>query len=406
LNNGNTQAPQVQQNLRHLRVFLTVVNTKSVTKAAESCHLSQPAVTQALTKIERELQTKLFTRSPQGLFTTAQGDILAERVKRAFRYLDPALDDLSPRLRMLTTTSQLRALIAVRESQNFTLAAKKLGLAQPTVHRAVTQFEDEAGRPLFDRTSFGIVATKAADTLAQAARLALAELAQAEVDLADANDEEAGRIVIGAMPLSRSYVLPRAISEFRKLRPRTPIQILEGPYSDLLAGLRRGEIDFLIGAMRDPPPIGDVEQLVLFSDTIIVVAGNHHPLLTGDRPTPDQLASFPWIVGQTGTPIRRHFDALFEGTGRRPLSIVESSSLILMRELMDRTDHLGCISSLQAQAELERGLMKALPLDLNHTQRPIGVTLRVDWLPTVAQKLFLDLVGHTGKNPLDDKPCD
>src|SRR5262249_47055061 len=161
-----------------------------------------------------------------------------------------------------------------------------------------------------------------ASGLAQAARLALAELAQAEIDLADANDEEAGKIVIGAMPLSRSFVLPRAIAEFRKLRPRTPIHVLEGPYTDLLSGLRRGEIDFLIGAMREPAPIGDVEQRILFTDTIVVVAGKHHPLLDCQAPKIEELASFPWVVGQKGTPIRRHFDAMFEGLGRQPSGIV------------------------------------------------------------------------------------
>ncbi len=380
-----------------------MVDTNSVTRAADVCHLSQPAVTQALSKIERALRTSLFTRTPQGLFANVQGDVLAKRVRRAFGFLDPALNELSPRLRMVATSSQLQALIAVREAENFTLAARRLGLAQPTVHRAVTQLEEEAARPLFERTSYGIVATRAAGTLAQAARLAFAELAQAEVDLAETLSEEAGRIVIGAMPLSRSFVLPRAIAEFRKFRPNTPIHILEGPYADLLAGLRRGEIDFLIGALRDPAPIGDVEQRFLFTDTLVVVAGSNHPLAARSELSVEELAAYPWIVGQRGTPIRRHFDALFEGLGRPPTSIVESSSLILMRELLNGTDHLGCISYLQAQAELSRGLLKALPLDLSHTARPIGLTLRVNWMPTRAQEQFLKLVS-SNEQPVAETP--
>ncbi len=389
----------MQHNLRHLRVFLAVVDTNSVTRAADLCHLSQPAVTQALSKIERELGTSLFTRIPQGVFANAQGDVLAKRVRRAFGYLDPALLELSPRLRMVATSSQLEALIAVREAENFTLAARRLGLAQPTVHRAVTQLEEEAARPLFERTSYGIVATRAAGTLAQAARLAFAELTQAEVDLADTLSEEAGKIVVGAMPLSRYFVLPRAIAEFRKLRPKTPIHILEGPYADLLAGLRRGEIDFLIGALRDPAPIGDVEQRVLFTDTLVIVSGSDHPLAGQDNVTTDDLASYPWIVGQKGTPIRRHFDALFQASANPPTSIVESSSLILMRELLNCTHHLGCISYLQAQAELKRGLIKALPLDLRHTARPIGLTVRANWMPTSAQAQFLELVSNYEEAP-------
>jgi LysR family transcriptional regulator of gallate degradation len=387
----------MQHNLRHLRVFLAVVDTSSVTKAAEISHLSQPAVTQGIGKIENTFGASMFKRTPQGLFATPAGDALAKRVRRAFRYLDPALAELSPRLRTVATSSQLEALIAVRECQNFTLAAKRLGLAQPTVHRAITQLEQEAARPLFERTSYGIVATRIAQSLAQAARLAFAELAQAEVDLADMLSEEAGQIVVGAMPLSRSFVLPKAIAAFRKIRPKTPIHILEGPYADLLAGLRRGDIDFLIGALRHPAPIDDVEQRELFTDTLVVVAGNQHPLASRSEISIEELASYPWIVGQRGTPIRTHFDALFAGSDHAPVGIVESGSLILMRELLAITDHLGCISYLQAQAELSRGLVKTLPLDLRHTARPIGLTLRANWLPTLAQQQFLDFVSTMGE---------
>ncbi|AYD04880.1 LysR family transcriptional regulator [Neorhizobium sp. NCHU2750] len=379
-------------NLRHLRVFLEVVDHHSVTRAAEICNLSQPAVTQGLSKIEGSLGVSLFTRTPQGLFVTPSGNVLARRVRRAFNYLDPALKELGPRLHIVATASQLQALIAVRESQNFTLAARRMGLAQPTVHRAIGQLEQEAARPLFERTAYGIVATRLTQALAQAAQLAFGELSQAEVDLADSLQEEAGRVVVGAMPLSRSFLLPRAIAAFRQVRPTTPVHIVEGPYADLLARLRCGEIDFLIGALRFPAPIGDVEQTELFSDTLAVVAGNHHPLAAQDNISIELLASYPWIVGQKGTPLRGHFDALFETAGHVAASIIESSSLILMRELLSITDHLGCISYLQAQAELSRGLLKALPLDLSHTARPIGLTRRLDWMPTKAQTQFLALV--------------
>jgi LysR family transcriptional regulator of gallate degradation len=136
-------------NLRHLRVFLAVVDTGSVTRAADACHVSQPAVTQALNKIERTAGVSLFTRTPHGMFVNKTGERLATRVRRAFNYLDPALTELAPRLRITATTAQLQALIAVREAENFTLAARRMGIAQPTVHRAVTQLEQ--GRP--DRSS-------------------------------------------------------------------------------------------------------------------------------------------------------------------------------------------------------------------------------------------------------------
>ncbi|WP_225985978.1 LysR substrate-binding domain-containing protein, partial [Janibacter melonis] len=139
-------------------------------------------------------------------------------------------------------------------------------------------------------------------------------------------------------PLSRSYLLPRAIAEFRNWRRKITIQIVDGPYAELLAGLRRGEIDFLIGALRDPLPIADVKQTFLFSDTIVIVAGKSHPILRDMPVRADRLVEYPWIVGLPGTPIRTQFDRMFERWNCRPDSIVESASLILMRELLLTTD--------------------------------------------------------------------
>ena len=136
----------ISRNLRHFRLILAVADLGSLTRASEVCHVSQPAVTQAISKIEREAGGAIFERTRSGFFLTPRGEVLAARFRRAFELLDPALADVSPRLRLTVSHAQLQALIAVREAENFTLAARQLGLAQPTVHRAITQIEEEAGR--------------------------------------------------------------------------------------------------------------------------------------------------------------------------------------------------------------------------------------------------------------------
>jgi LysR family transcriptional regulator, regulator for genes of the gallate degradation pathway len=388
----------VTDNLRHLRVFLSVADLGSVTKAAEACHVSQPAVTQAINKLEYQSGLALFGRTPQGMFLTEAGAVLESRVRRAFAILDPALEDLAPRLIRTVTTPQLLALIAVRDSENFTLAARQLGIAGPTVHRAVSQIEREAARPLFERGIHGMVATRAAQALAQAARLAFSELDQGAADLAEAVGREVGKIVIGAMPLSRAHILPAAIASFRKIRPTLPIKAVEGPYEELLGGLRRGEIDFLVGALRYPLPIKDIEQKPLFEDDLVLAVGLHHPLLNDPAITVETLARFPWIVAGAGTPTRTLFNQLFSSSHvGPPQSIVESGSMILMRELLRQSDHIGCISRLQIRTETEHGLLGILPFQMPGTDRQIGLTMRHGWKPTLAQKNFLDyLVTQAG----------
>ena len=94
-----------------------------------------------------------------------------------------------------------------------------------------------------------------------------------------------------------------------------------------------------------------------------------------------------------GTPTRQQFEALFaEGGMAPPASILESGSILLMREMLGMSDHLGCISRQQARAEIEKGLVAALDFATHLPARPIGLTLRGNWEPTGAQRLLLDLL--------------
>jgi len=376
--------------LHHLRIFLAVAEHGSVTRAASMTHITQSAVTQAIAKLTANTKTPLFHRHQKGLTLTKAGDILAARVTRVFDLIDPALSDIAPRLKRSVTVAQLKALIALYETENFTLAAERLGLAQPTVHKAVSQFEADANRTLFLRTPKGMLATRPAQVLAQKARLAFVELEQAEADLADADGHEVGLIVIGAMPLSRSHILPRAIAEFRHQRPQLLLRVLEGTYDSLVEGLRRGEIDLLIGALRAPDLVEDLTQEALFEDELAFVARPDHPLLSKNSITIDDLGQHPWVVALPGTPTRKHFDDLFMQAGKpAPISIVESGSIILMRELLKISPHLGCVSKRQVLPEIESGQLAYVPFALGETERMIGLTYRSHWLPTAAQHDFL-----------------
>src|SRR5690606_3963380 len=101
--------------------------------------------------------------------------------------------------------------------------------------------------------------------------------------------------------------------------------------------------------------------------------------------------SYPSVVATANTPTRRYFDRLFAPLGDlAPASIVETGSMVLMRELLRVSDHIGCISRLQVAAELDMGFIAALPNDLQGSERPIGLTVRSGWVPTKAQAEFLE----------------
>lgn len=369
--------------LRHLRIVLAVEETRSVTQGAALCHVSQPAVSAALTQIEAALGTPIFERGRGGLILTSAGQAVALRLRRALALLDPSLTALAPRLTRTATVAQLNALIAVTECESFSAAARRLKIAQPTVHRAISQLEGEVGQPLFDRTSHGVIPIRAVRHLAMAARLAFAEVDQAEADVGALAGREVGRMVIGAMPLARTVLLGPAISLFRKAWRTLPVRVIDGPYSELVLALRRGEVDVLVGALRPAAP--DLTQEVLFQDKMAIVARPGHPLATGNA-GPAEMAAFPWVVAAEGTPARDHFAAMFQ-TAELPVpeSLVETGSMELLSDLVGASDHLGFISARQVARDVARGTLLRLPFQLEGTLRPIGLTTRAAWHPTKAQ---------------------
>ena len=195
------------------------------------------------------------------------------------------------------------------------------------------------------------------------------------------------------MPLARTVLLPQVLVRFRQQFPVFAVRILDGTYDALLGGLRRGSIDFLIGALRDPAPIGDVIQERLFDDRLAILARPEHPLSMHSVITIEDLLAYPWVVPRQGTPTRSQFETIFTSAGTElPKQLIETGSLLLMRGVLTESDHLGCISRHQSQAETNHGLLRQLPYPADQLIRPIGLTYRENWRPTRIQARMVDLV--------------
>jgi LysR family transcriptional regulator, regulator for genes of the gallate degradation pathway len=386
-------------NLRHLRAFCMVAETRSVSRAAERIHLSQPAITQAIDKLEMRLGAPLFEHGPDGMAATAAGRLFCVRAARALEFLHAGAREIAraagraraaPEIDKLITVAQLRALIAVSAAGNFSLAARSVGLSQPSIHRAAKELERVAGMPLFESTSQGIDLTRPAEFLAQQAKLAFVEIEHGFIEIAELLGGDSGRVVVGAMPLARSHILPEAIDRLTRDRPNAHVRVVDGPYVDLLYGLRHGEIDILVGALRDPAPIEDVEQIALFDDPLAVVARVGHPLFAHETISADDLMAYPWVVSPPGAPTRAYFEQMFPQASREKLpGLIETSSLVMMRGVLLRSDRLTLISTNQIVIEQEMGLLAPLPVATPGSARRIGLTIRRGWRPTATHDLLM-----------------
>lgn len=399
-------------NLRHLRAFSSVAEFHSISRASREIFLSQPAITQAIAKLEKGLDTQFFDRRTDGMYLTEAGELFADRINRMLRHLKNGADEAAAQggkkkargfqnLEQLMTGVQVRALIALSEAGNFSLAARRVGVSQPSLHRAARDLEYMSGVTLFEKARAGIELTKAAETLAFYCSLALAELEQGLDELEEFKGNDRGSIIVGSMPLARTFVLPTAINALILEKPDIRMDVIDGPYNDLLHGLRHGAIDVLIGALRAPLPVDDVVQESIFDDPLVIGGRTGHPLCKKKKITPEDLAKYPWVVPRKGTPTRDYFEKILEDADLpHPTSIIESSSLILIRSLLTASDRLTIISLNQIRYDNEMGQLTPLDFEMSDTLRPIGLTTRKDWRPTATQARFIELL-HEAATQLD-----
>lgn len=383
--------------LRHLVVFKEVARSGAVSAAARSLHLSQPAATQAVAAVERYFGGRLFDRTSAGMTPTMVGRRCLERIERALAELRGAMAELprfsAVRTERALTLCQLEALIALLKHGSFRAAAKALGIAVPTLHHAARTLEQISGTALLERTSFGLRLNRDGERLARYAGRALSELQQARDELSARYGEERGRTVIGAMPLTRSGLVPSAVLQFRARCPLHTVEVLDGPYEIQLRALRDGSADVLIGALSQPAPASDVFEEPLFDDPLTLVVRAEHPLTRGAAPEVSQLARYPWIAPRLGTPLRRHFEALFAGSGVScPTGTIDCNCLVAARAILQCSDCVMLSSAHQVRADVKAGMLATLPHPLGRVVRTIGLTRRVGWQPTEAQQVLLQLL--------------
>lgn len=82
-------------NLELYRIFYVVAKNKHMTRASEELHISQPAISQSIKKLENELGGTLFLRSNKGMELTEEGKMFYEYVKGALELINNAENEFT-----------------------------------------------------------------------------------------------------------------------------------------------------------------------------------------------------------------------------------------------------------------------------------------------------------------------
>ncbi len=87
--------------IRHLKIFITIIDSGNMSKAAEQLYISQPSVSQAVNELEAYFQVKLFERLSKKLYLTAQGEKLEGYARHLLDFQQKMENDMRESIRQV-----------------------------------------------------------------------------------------------------------------------------------------------------------------------------------------------------------------------------------------------------------------------------------------------------------------
>ena len=299
----------------------------------------------------------------------------------------------SPTVAKKIRLRQLRCFVTVARKKSFVLAAEELGLTQPGVSRSVRELEQLLGHSLFDRSTRGAELTDRGRSFLEAAEAGLLLIWQgANAVTGELASNEIVRI--GALPNVCSQFLPKIIKAFKGDHSGVRVRVTPGTNAELLASLRRGETDFVIGRLSSSDDMRGLAFEALFDEPIIFVVGQAHPLAKGPA-TLQEAMSFPLVLPPEGTIIRQEVSRFLASQGvTRLRDIVETTSSDFQRNYMDLTDAVGMVPRGVVQSDLDAGSLVQLNIGVDEMRGPVGLTTNPDLRHGEAALRLLRMIRH------------
>jgi DNA-binding transcriptional LysR family regulator len=274
-------------------------------------------------------------------------------------------------------TRKLFYLATVVEQGSLNKAAKCLEVSQPALSKSMDRLESGLGVKLIERGPTGITATAFGELLCSHARLIKEELEFAEARIQRADKSRARVMTVGTLPSLATSVVPLAVSRWRERHPRILLRVVEKLQVELLFGLLRGDLDFIIAQTEFYDLLDGLKQRVIFRDRLRVFARSKHRLFRLTKPTWADLAKFPWVCPMVGGRQRTVLEKLLSSEGiDLPQQLIECGSIDFTKALVAASDHLALLPEHAATSDVSKSKLKPLAIAVPALSRDIAVIFR------------------------------
>ena len=289
--------------------------------------------------------------------------------------------------------NDLHVLMIVAESGSMGKAAKALGIAQPSVSKAISDLEHTIGVRLLDRSSDGAVLTAYGQALVLRGISAFDELNQSFKDIDILSDPTVGQVTIGCPEAIASGILGAVLVRFTAQFPGVIVTVAEA--NNLARNyqmLRERKVDLLLGSIMRPFVEEDLDAQVVYEDRPYITAGATNRLALRRRVEVAELIEQKWVLPGESI-LRSALDEALETKGIALPKISVTSYSVHQRIGLLATGHFVSADSRSVlRYNSAASSLKLLPVDLPIRSWAVAfVTLKGRTINPVVQT-FIDCV--------------
>jgi LysR family cyn operon transcriptional activator len=283
-----------------------------------------------------------------------------------------------------------RVFYVIARAGSFSRAAEELYITQPAVSYAIKQLEEKLGGKLFFRTSKGVELTHEGDVLFRYIEKAYHFIQAGEKEIASMHELQSGEITIGASDtLCKHFLLPH-VEQFHHSFPFIKLQVTNRTTQETIDLLKQGKVDFGIVNL----PIEDrqlhVQQALELQDTF--VAGKVYSELAKKRVAMERLVTYPLLLLEQGSSIRRYADRFAESQGLKLRPEIELGSIDLLVDFARIGLGIAYVIRNFVTAELAAGTLLEIKLKEPIPPRQAGIVTLKGVPVSAAAKRFIDIL--------------
>lgn len=185
------------------------------------------------------------------------------------------------------TLVQLEYIVAVETYGNFSIAAQKCFVTQPTLSMQLRKIEDELEVKIFDRSKKPVIATAIGKEIIKIAKEIIAGTKTISELISEQKGKVRGELKLAIIPTIAPYLVPLFLQKYLQTYPEISIKIVELTTERIIDNLKKNLID--VGILVTPIKGNSIKTIPLYYEEFVLYMSKSDPLLLKDKISLDDI---------------------------------------------------------------------------------------------------------------------